>query len=225
MSCEYVCSRCSVLANVAPVCASRGVRGVCAADDGVGYRPPTHTCLPRLMRDSAQERCATKPAFSHLRRSSRLSQTSCCSYPRPDAVSDLPHVFPRLQASWLLSRSCLLDDSVLELVHNSRTLPRTGFGNFSGARAFASVVTGFGGLRIFLSVSLLRPVSPCNLLHATAYLSALATIRRSTSLEQIHFTMSMFGVTDGARMEHRQRSMYAVSNGWSKERATHACSR
>ena len=189
-----------------------------------GIAPP-HTCLPRLMRDSAQERCATKPAFSHLRRSSHLSQTSCCSYPRPDAVSDLPHVFPRLQASWLLSRSCFWMILLWSLSMNSRTLPSTGFGSLLGAPAFASLATGFGGWGICLSASLLRPMSLCNLLRAMPYPSVLATIRRSTSLEQIHFTMSMFGVTDGARMEQRQRSMYAVSNGWSKERATHACSR
>ena len=108
---------------------------------------------------------------------------------------------------------------------NSRTLPSTGFGSLLGAPAFASLATGFGRWGICLSASLLRPMSLCNLLRAMPYPSVLATIRRSTSLEQIHFTMSMFGVTDGARMEHRQRSMYAVSNGWSKERATHACSR
>ena len=113
-----------------------------------GIAPP-HTCLPRLMRDSAQERCATKPAFSHLRRSSHLSQTSCCSYPRPDAVSDLPHVFPRLQASWLLSRSCLLDDSALELVHEFEDIAQYRIRQFVGRtclRFFGNGLRGMGNM-------------------------------------------------------------------------------
>ena len=140
-------------------------------------------------------------------------------------MSDLPHVFPRLQASWLLSRSCLLDDSALELVHDFEDIAQYRIRQLVGRTCLRFFGNGLRGMGICLSASLLRPMSLCNLLHAMPYPSVLATTRRSTSLEQIHFTMSMFGVTDGARMEQRQRSMYAVSNDWSKERATHACSR
>ena len=225
MSCEYVCSRCSVLANVAPVCASRGVRGLCAADDGVGISPPhTHACRascatpPRsaaqpspLFRTSGAPRTCPKLRVAHIQ--GPMQCPICRTYSLACKRRGCCHV----RAFWMIL--------LWSLSMNSKTLSSTGFGSLLGAPAFASLATGFGGCGICLSASLLRPMSLCNLLRAMPYPSVLATIRRSTSLEQIHFTMSMVGVTDGARMEQRQRSMYAVSNGWSKERATHACSR
>ena len=113
-------------------------------------------------------------------------------------MSDLAHVFPRLQASWLLSLPCLLGDAVLELVHKFDDFAQYWIQQLLGAPAFASLVilTGFGGIENMFRVSLLRPVSLCTLLHTMPYLSTLATIRRSTSLKKNHFAMSMFGVAD-----------------------------